>query len=103
MTEEEFLAIYNAAAFERPSVTVDLVLMTIVDGVPAALLKRRDEHPFLGRWALPGSFVRMDEDLEEAARRILAAEAHMGGAYVEQLYTFGAPARDPRTRVITIA
>ena len=103
MTEEEFLTSYDPTAFERPSVTVDLVLMTILDGAPAVLLKRRGEHPFLGDWALPGSFVRMDEDLDEAARRILASEARMDGAYIEQLYTFGAPQRDPRTRVITVA
>ncbi|MBV1690374.1 NUDIX domain-containing protein [Novosphingobium sp. G106] len=103
MTEDEFLASYDPAVFARPSVTVDLVLMTMVEGVPAALLRRREEHPFLGQWALPGGFVGIDEGLDEAALRLLGTEAHLEDAYIEQLYTFGAPKRDPRTRVVTIA
>ena len=103
MTEEAFLSGYDPEAFDRPSVTVDLVLMTVRDGAPAVLVRRRAEPPFAGRWALPGSFVGMDEDLDEAARRILATEARMDDAYIEQLYTFGTPGRDPRLRVITVA
>lgn len=103
MTEDEFLASYDPAVFARPSVTVDLVLMTMVEGVPAALLRRREEHPFLGQWALPGGFVGIDEGLDEAALRLLGTEARLEDAYIEQLYTFGAPGRDPRTRVVTIA
>ena len=103
MTEDEFLASYDPAVFARPSVTVDLVLMTMVKGVPAVLLRRREEHPFLGQWALPGGFVGIDEGLDEAALRLLGTEARLEDAYIEQLYTFGAPSRDPRTRVVTIA
>jgi 8-oxo-dGTP diphosphatase len=102
-TEAEFLAGYDPSQYDRPSVTVDLVLMSIVEGAPAALLIQRDEHPALGRWALPGGFVRIDEALDDAARRILAEKARMADAYIEQLYTFGAPDRDPRTRIITVA
>jgi 8-oxo-dGTP diphosphatase len=102
-SEEEFLSSYDESAYARPSVTVDLALMTVVDGAPAALLRRREEHPFKGQWALPGSFVGVDEALDEAALRVLADEAHMSGAFIEQLYTFGDPGRDPRTRVITVA
>jgi len=101
--EAEFLAGYDPQRYERPAVTVDLVLMSIVDGAPAALLLRRDEHPALGRWALPGGFVRIDEALDAAARRILAEKARMQDAYIEQLYTFGAVDRDPRMRIITVA
>lgn len=101
--EAEFLAGYDAQGYDRPSVAVDLVLMSIVDGAPAALLVRRDEHPHAGSWALPGGFVSVDEDLDSAARRVLADKAHMDGAYVEQLYTFGALERDPRMRVISVA
>lgn len=90
-------------AHDRPSVAVDLVLMSVIAGEPAALLVRRDESPFAGCWALPGGFVRIDESLDQAARRVLGDKAHMAGAYVEQLYTFGEPARDPRTRVIAVA
>ncbi|WP_395337266.1 NUDIX domain-containing protein [Novosphingobium sp. BL-8H] len=108
MTESEaaFLTGYDPAAYDRPSIAVDLVLMSVIDGAPAALLVRRDEHPFAGTWALPGGFVRMDEALDDAARRVLEEKAHMAqaaGAYMEQLYTFGAVSRDPRTRVIAIA
>jgi 8-oxo-dGTP diphosphatase len=62
----------------------------------------RNEHPHLGHWALPGGFVAIDEGLDGAARRILIDKAHMDDAYVEQLYTFGAVDRDPRTRVIAV-
>ncbi|TCM20496.1 8-oxo-dGTP diphosphatase [Novosphingobium sp. PhB165] len=103
LSEAEFLTGYDPGAYDRPSVAVDLVLMSVIGGAPAALLVRREEPPFAGRWALPGGFVRMDEGLDEAARRVLGDKAHMAGAYVEQLYTFGAVDRDPRTRVISVA
>jgi len=95
---------YDASAFEKPSVTVDLVIFTVTDGELKALLIKRGQEPFAGKWALPGGFVRMDESLEDAARRELEEETGIdGGMYLEQLYTFGDPKRDPRTRVITVA
>jgi 8-oxo-dGTP diphosphatase len=103
MSEAEFLESYDPGRFERPSVAVDLILMSVVEGTPAALLVRRDEHPHLGAWALPGGFVGIDESLDLAARRLLASKARMDAAYVEQLYTFGAVDRDPRTRIISVA
>ena len=103
MSETAFLQSYDPSAFERPSVTVDLVLMSIVDGAPAALLMRRDAHPFLGDWALPGGFVGIGESLDDAAARVLTDKAHMHDAYIEQLYTFGAVDRDPRMRIISVA
>jgi ADP-ribose pyrophosphatase YjhB (NUDIX family) len=101
--DEAFLASYDPAAFERPSVTVDLVLMSVLGGALHALLTRRTQPPAEGKWALPGGFVRMDESLDEAARRVLHGKAHIGSAFLEQLYTFGAVGRDPRTRIITVA
>jgi len=101
--EAAFLSAYDPERYARPAVAVDLVLMSVVEGAPAALLIRRDAHPAQGKWALPGGFVGIDEALDDAARRILHEKAHMDGAWIEQLYTFGAPGRDPRTRVITIA
>jgi 8-oxo-dGTP diphosphatase len=101
--ETEFLKSYDAAAFDRPSVAVDLVLMGIVDEAPVALLIRRDDHPCLGCWALPGGFVGISESVDAAAKRVLREKARMEGAYVEQLYTFGEVDRDPRTRVISVA
>lgn len=103
MDETTHLEGYDPNAFERPSVTVDLILMSVIDGAPAVLLMRRDEAPFAGRWALPGGFVGIGESLDEAARRVLADKAHMADAYVEQLYTFGAVERDPRMRIISVA
>jgi 8-oxo-dGTP diphosphatase len=103
MTEAEFIESYDPSLYERPSVAVDLILMSVVGGAPAALLVRRDAHPHLGRWALPGGFVRLDESLDDAARHVLATKARMEDAYVEQLYTFGAVDRDPRTRIISVA
>jgi 8-oxo-dGTP diphosphatase len=103
MDEAEFLEHYDPADYAPISVAVDLVLMSVVDGAPAALLIRRAEHPHLGRWALPGGFVQPDESIDAAARRVLATRAHMEGAYVEQLYSFGAVDRDPRMRIISIA
>jgi 8-oxo-dGTP diphosphatase len=101
-TESEFLRDYDPAKFERPSLTVDLVLMTVADGALRALAVRRDTHPEKGKWALPGSFVGADESLDAAAKRVLKEKAHIASAYLEQLYTFGDVHRDPRTRIVTV-
>ncbi|HSN91368.1 MAG TPA: NUDIX domain-containing protein [Anaeromyxobacteraceae bacterium] len=89
--------------FERPSVTVDVVLLSAAEGALRTLLVRRTEPPDRGRWALPGGFIRPGEPLEEAAARVLLAKARLAGVFLEQLYTFGAPDRDPRARVFTVA
>jgi 8-oxo-dGTP diphosphatase len=101
--EAQFLASYDASKFERPSVTVDVALLTVDDAALLTLLLRRDALPFKGRFALPGGFVRMDETLDDAAARVLKEKTGISRVYLEQLYTFGAPKRDPRTRVITVA
>jgi 8-oxo-dGTP diphosphatase len=103
MTEQDYLQNYDPKAFARPSVAVDLVLLSVVEGQLCALLQLRDQHPHKGKWALPGGFVGIEEGLEAAARRILAAKAKVAHAYLEQLYTFGAIDRDPRMRVISVA
>jgi 8-oxo-dGTP diphosphatase len=84
-------------------VAVDVVAFTVRSGRLLALLVRRGIEPFKGRWALPGGFVRAAEDPETAARRELAEETGLADLYMEQLYTFGDPGRDPRGRVISIA
>jgi 8-oxo-dGTP diphosphatase len=101
--DRDFPASYDPDRFERPSVTVDVVILTVLAGQLRCLLVQRDEPPQQGRWALPGGFVGPRESLDQAAGRVLAARAGLRGAYLEQLYTFGDPARDPRTRVITVA
>jgi 8-oxo-dGTP diphosphatase len=101
--EKEFLEGYDPTAFARPSLTVDVVIVTVQDGRLCTLLVRRDEQPQKGCWALPGGFVGIDETLDEAAARVLATKVGLEGVYLEQLYTFGSPGRDPRTRVVTVA
>jgi 8-oxo-dGTP diphosphatase len=101
--ELEFLAGYDASRYPRPSVAVDVVLLTVRDGDLWALLGRRNEHPYGGRWALPGSFLRIDESLDAAAVRVLRSKVGLADVFTEQLYSFGAPDRDPRTRVISVA
>jgi len=87
--------------FPHPSVTVDVAIFTLRDDDLQVLLVKRKAAPYAGRWAIPGGFVRMDEPLEAAARRELE-ESGVRDVYMEQLYTFGDPKRDPRERVITV-
>jgi 8-oxo-dGTP diphosphatase len=101
--EREFLASYDVSKFERPSVAVDVSLLAVRDGKLVTWLVRRKEHPQRGRWALPGGFVRMRESLQDAALRVLADKSGVSNVFVEQLFTFGALDRDPRTRVIAVA
>lgn len=114
LTERQFLEAYDASRFERPSVTVDMLVFTVTNEqernyrkLPQKELKillvKRSDHPYIGQWALPGGFVHMDESLDEAAARELWEETNASGIYMEQLYTFGDVGRDPRTRVISTA
>src|SRR5689334_7414484 len=83
----------------------DLVILTVRDGRLQVLLIRRGIPPYEGQWALPGGFVRPDEDLETTARRELAKETGLTTERInlEQLATYGAPDRDPRGRVVSVA
>lgn len=118
LTEEAFLAAYDVNAFEHPSVTVDMLLLTIgekeaddIRKLPEkelrVLLVKRAEHPYLGCWAVPGGFIGMKEGLREAVQRKIKDETGVADIYFEQLYTLGEDQeevmRDPRTRVISVA
>jgi 8-oxo-dGTP diphosphatase len=96
---------YDITKFAQLSVAVDLVVFTIIDEDLKVLLIKRGRWPFKGTWCLPGGFVKIKEDLERAARRELEEETGLKAKdiYLEQLYTFGDPKRDPRTRVISVA
>lgn len=111
-TEAEFLHSYDASAYEKPSVTTDIVVFSIGKGkretyrqLPKRhlqiLLIRRKHHPFQNCWALPGGFVNLDESLRESAARELHEETGLEPDYLGQLYTWGEVERDPRMRVIS--
>jgi len=85
------------------SVAVDLVIFTVREGTLQVLLIERGVPPYKGQWALPGGFVLERETLEEAARRELAEETGLKDVYLEQLFTFGDPDRDPRGRTVAVA
>ncbi|MEU3307217.1 NUDIX hydrolase [Nocardiopsis sp. NPDC055551] len=110
--ERGFLSSYDPHAFAPAAVTVDVVALTIREGLPHVLLARRAAHPQRGLWALPGGFVRAqdseagpaDLDLPDAALRVLAEKTPMPTEiHLEQLGTYGAFDRDPRMRVISVA
>jgi Uncharacterized conserved protein len=111
-SEEEFLKAYNPNAFERLSATADILIFSVSSEEEenyrklskkyfSILLVKRDEYPFKDKWCLPGGFVKIDEDIEDAPVRILATETNLHDIFLEQLYTYGEVNRDPRMRVIS--
>ena len=111
-TEEEFLKEYNPNDYDRLSVTADILILSVSNEEDvnyrktdkkkmSILLVKREEYPFKDKWCLPGGFVRIDEDLDDAPIRILKNETNIDDIYLEQLYTFGGVNRDPRMRIIS--
>ena len=113
-SEAEFLKHYNPDAFEKLSLTADILMFSVSDGEQenyrklnekhfSVLLVKRDDYPFKDKWCLPGGFVQMSESIDDAAIRILAHETNLHHIYMEQLYTYGDPKRDPRMRIVSTA
>lgn len=111
-SEEEFLKEYNPNKYNKLSLTTDILILSVSDESQnnyrklakkyfSVLLIKRDNYPFKDKWCLPGGFIKIDEDLEDAAKRILKSEANLDDIYLEQLYTYGNPNRDPRMRVVS--
>jgi len=111
-TEKEFLENYDDSIYEKLSMTTDIIIFSVSDKPQenyrkndeknmSILLVKRKDYPYKDKWCLPGGFLDIKEDLEECPKRILAAETNIKNIYLEQLYTFGAVNRDPRTRVVS--
>jgi 8-oxo-dGTP diphosphatase len=92
----------NEDVYEQTAVTVDLVIFTVDHDRLNALLVKRASEPFSGYWSIPGGFLRKGETLEQAAQRVMEEKTGVKEAYLEQLFTFGRPNRDPRARIITV-
>ena len=112
MTDEEFLKKYDSSSYEKVSITTDITLFSVSDLAKSnyrqidkkafsILLVKRNTHPFLGMWCLPGGFLSLDETLIDCARRVLFSETNLNNIYLEQLYTFSGIDRDVRDRVIS--
>ncbi len=111
-SEEEFLKDYNPDIFEKLSITTDILIFSVSSEKisnyrktdkkkMSVLLVKRDNYPFKDKWCLPGGFVFIDEDLDDAPVRILKQETNLDNIYLEQLYTFGECNRDPRMRIVS--
>lgn len=113
LTEKEFLGVYDANKYQKPSVTVDMLLFTVTDEprkrklsnkTLKLMLIKRGDHPHLGEWAIPGGFVNIKEGLSTACYRELKEETNVDNVYFEQLKTFGDDVyRDKRMRVLSVA
>ena len=104
-SEQKFLEEYRPAAYERPSVTADIVIFTVNPaGKPCVVLIKRNDYPYRGHWALPGGFLKCGEEtIYETAIRELKEETGLGRVFLQQLRTYSDPSRDPRMHVISVA
>ena len=100
---KEFLEKYDPRNYRNPSCTVDTAVFSFKenkDDLKILLIKRRN-HPSIGQWAIPGGFVEFNEDIDDSAKRELEEETGVTGLVPVQVKSYGAPERDPRTRIIT--
>lgn len=101
--EEQFLKSYDPTKYRNPGVAADTALFAVDEIGLSILLIKRGAYPHKGHWALPGGFVNMDEDLIRSAARELEEETGLVSPYIEQVFVWGKPDRDPRDRVITVS
>ena len=108
-TLEEFLEEYDPYKYKNPCCTTDAVVFSYKGELTAdlsglkVLMVKRSNHPSIGRWALPGGFIELKENLEDTARRELEEETGVNGIAAEQFAVYGDVKRDPRARIITTA
>ena len=113
-SEQEFLNAYDPSSYDRFSITADILLFSVSnentenyrktdEKKMSILLVKRNDYPYKDKWCLPGGFVKVDEDLDDAPARILKNETNVDDIYLEQLYTFGSVKRDPRMRIISVS
>lgn len=111
-SEEEFLKDYNKNDFDLLSITTDILIFSVSNEEEenyrktdkkkmSILMVKRNDYPFKDKWCLPGGFIGIDENLDDAPRRILKNETNLDNIYLEQLYTFGEVNRDPRMRIVS--
>ncbi|NLT96612.1 MAG: NUDIX hydrolase [Christensenellaceae bacterium] len=101
--EERFLKEYDPTKYRNPAVAADTALFAVDEEGLSVLLIRRGNYPYKGRWALPGGFVEIEEDIFSSAARELMEEAGLVSPYIEQVFVWGKPDRDPRYRIITVS
>jgi 8-oxo-dGTP diphosphatase len=90
-------------SYKNPALAVDLVVFGYDEQTLSVLLLNRREDPFKDQWTLPGAFLQIEESFQQTCSRILKTKLGMDDVYLEQLFSFDDPARDPRGRVISIA
>lgn len=111
-TEKEFLKDYNKNDYDLLSITTDILIFSVSNEEEenyrktdkkkmSILMVKREDYPFKDKWCLPGGFIQLDEDLDDAPKRILKNETNIDNIYLEQLYTFGSVDRDPRMRIVS--
>ena len=101
--EAQFLQNYDPNKYQNPALAADTALFSLDGDKIKILLIRRGGYPYKGKWALPGGFVNIDEDIRDSAKRELLEETGVDDIYIEQAFVWGRVGRDPRYRVVTVS